>query len=77
MVQMLKEELSNQPLRHTNWQSSIKESLLSPDEKENLKILKDYALMVWELNKKLLEGVLARCLSPGESTKRLKEVHEK
>ena len=77
VVQMLKEELSNQPLGHTNWQSSIKEALLSPDEKENLKILKDYALMVWELNKKLLEGVLARCLSPGESTKRLKEVHEK
>ena len=42
-----------------------------------MKILKDYALMVGEFYKKLPGGVLARCLSPGESTKRLKEVHEK
>ena len=40
-------------------------------------MLKDYALMVGKLYKKLPGGVLARCLSPGESTKRLKEVHEK
>ena len=77
VVQMLKEELFDQPLGHTDWRSSIKEALLSPDEKVHLKILKDYALMVGELYKKLPRGVLARCLSPGESTKQLKEVHEK
>ena len=77
VVQMLKEEFSDQPLGHTDWRSSIKEALLSPDEKDHLKILKDYALMVGELYKMLPKGVLARCLSPGESTKRLKEVHEK
>ena len=42
-----------------------------------MKILKDYALMAGELYKKLPGGVLARCLSPGEPIKRLKEVHEK
>ena len=69
MVQMLKEEFSDQPLGHTDRRSSIKEALLSPDEKDYLKVLKDYALTAEELYKKLPGGVLARCLSPGESTK--------
>ena len=77
VVQMLKEEFFDQPLGHTDWRSSIKEALLSSDEKDYLKVLKDYALMAGELYKKLPGGVLARCLSPGKSTKRLKEVHEK
>ena len=67
---MLKEEFSDQPLRQTNWQSSIKEALLSPSEKDLLKILKDYALMAGELYKKLPGGVLARCLSPSEEIRR-------
>ena len=74
---MLKEELSDQPLGQTDWPSSIIEALLSPGENDHLKILKSCALMAGELYKKLPGGVLARCLSPGESTKRLKEVHEK
>ena len=69
VVQMLKEEFSDQPLGQTNWRSSIKEALLSPSEKDLLKILKDYALMAGELYKKLPGGVLARCLNPSESTK--------
>ena len=69
MVQMQKEEFSDQPLGHTDWRSSIKETLLSTDEKDHLKVLKDYALMVGELYKKLPGGVLPRCLSLGESTK--------
>ena len=69
VVQMLKEKLSDQPLGQTDWRSSIKEALLSPGEKDHLKILKDYALMAGELYKKLLGGVLAKCLSLGESTK--------
>ena len=77
IVQMLKEELSDQPLGQTDWRSSIKEALLSPGEKDHLKILEDYALMEGELYKKLPRGVLAGCLSPGESIKQLKEVHEK
>ena len=74
---MLKEEFSDQLLGQTDWRSSIKEALLSSDEKDHLKVLKDYALMAGELYKKLPGGVLARCLSTSESTKRSKEVHEK
>ena len=77
VVQMLKEEFFDQPLEQTDWQSSLKKALLSLDEKDHLKVLKDYTLMVGELFKKLHGGVLARCLSLGESTKRLKEIHEK
>jgi len=77
VIQMLKEEFFDQPLGQKDWRSSIKEALLSPDEKNHLRVLKDYALMVGKLYKKLPGGVLARCLSPGESIKRLKEVHKK
>ena len=77
MVQLRKEEFFDQSLGQTDWRSSIKAALLSPGEKDHLKILKDYALMAGELYKKLPGGVLARCLSLGESIKRLKEVHEK
>ena len=67
----------DQPLGQTDWRSFIKKALLSLSEKDYSKILKDYALMAGESYKKLPGGVLARCLSPGESTKQLKEVHEK
>nr|POF26996.1 hypothetical protein CFP56_40362 [Quercus suber] len=77
VVQILKEEFFDQLLGQTDWQSPHKEALLSLDEKDHLKELKDYALMAGDLYKKLPGGVLARCLNPGESTKRLKEVHEK
>ena len=70
VVQMLKEEFSDQLLGQTDWRSSIKEALLSPDEKDHLKVLKDYALMAGELYKKLPGGVLARCLSPSEEIRR-------
>ena len=52
IVQMLKEESFDQSLEQTDWRSSLKEELLSPDEKNHLKVLKDYALMVGELYKK-------------------------
>ena len=52
VVQMLKDEFFDQPLEQTDWQSSFKEALLSPDMKDHLKVLKDYALMVGELYKK-------------------------
>ncbi|XP_030924619.1 uncharacterized protein LOC115951584 [Quercus lobata] len=77
VIQMLKKEFFDQLLEQTDWQSSLKEALLSLDEKDHLKVLKDYTLMAGELYKNHPGGVLARCLSPDESTKQLKEVHEK
>ena len=74
---MLKEEFFDQSLGQTDWQSPLKEALISLDEKDHLKVLKDYALVARELYRKLPGGVLARCLSLGESIKQLKEVYEK
>ena len=69
VIQMLKEEFFDQSLEQKNWQSSLKEALLSPDEKDHLKVLKDYTIMAGKLYIKHPGGVLVRCLSPDESTK--------
>ena len=76
-IQVLKEELFGQPLDQADWRSPIKEALLSPSNKEQLKCFKDYTLVAGELYRKFLGGVLARCLSLSKSSKRLREVHEK
>ena len=76
-IQVLKEEFFSQPLDQANWWSPIKEALLSPSRKEQLKCLKGYTLVAGELYRRFSRGVLARCLSLSESSKQLGEVHEK
>ena len=76
-IQVLKEEFFGQPLDQADWQLTVKEVLLSPSSKEQLKCFKDYTLVVGELYRKFSRRVLARCLSPKESCKRLIELHEK
>ena len=76
-IQVLKEEFFGWPLDQADWRSPVKEVLSSPSSKEQLKCFKDYTLVVGELYRKFPGGVLARCLSLGESCKRLREVHEK
>ena len=43
----------------------------------DLKTLKDYVLIVGDLYRRLLGGVLARCVSLQEAAKKLTEVHKK
>ena len=76
-IQVLKKEFSRQPLDQADWRLLVKEVLLSPSIKEQLKCFKDYTLVGGELYRKFPGGVLARCLSLRESCKRLREVHEK
>ena len=76
-IQVLKEEFFGRPLDQANWWSPVKEVLLSPSSKEQLKYFKDYTLVAREFYRKFPRGVLARCLSLTESCKRLREVHEK
>nr|POF07898.1 hypothetical protein CFP56_27478 [Quercus suber] len=45
VIQMMKEEFFDQPLEQTDRRSSLKETLLSLDKKDHLKVLKDYTLM--------------------------------
>ena len=65
------------PLDQADWRSPVKEVLLSPLSKEQLKCFKDYTLVAGELYRKFSRGVLARCLSLRECRKQLREVHEK
>ena len=76
-IQGLKEEFFGRPLDQADWRSPVKEVLLSPLSKEQLKCFKDYTLVAGELYRKFSGGVLARCLGLSESGKRLREVHEK
>ena len=51
-IQVLKEEFFGQPLDQADWQLTVKEVLLSPSSKEQLKCFKDYTLVVGELYRK-------------------------
>ena len=62
-IQVLKEEFFGWPLDQADWRSPVKEVLLSPSSKEQLKRFKDYTLVAGELYRKFPGGVLARCLS--------------
>jgi len=42
-----------------------------------LKALKDYALVRGELYRRMLGGVLSRCVRQEEAQRKLKEVHDK
>ena len=68
-IQVLKEEFFRWPLDQTDWRSPVKEVLLSPSSKEQLKYFKDYTLVAGELYRKFPRGVLARCLSLRKSCK--------
>ena len=68
-IQVLKEEFFGQPLDQADWQTLVKEALLSPSSKEQLKCFKDYTLVAGELYIKFPRGVLARCLGLSESGK--------
>ena len=69
VVQVLKEEFFSQTLDQVDWRSLIKEALLSPSGKGQLKCFKDYTLVAGELYKKFPGGILARCSSLSESSK--------
>jgi hypothetical protein len=50
---------------------------MSPEGVVDLKTLRDYVLIAGDLYHRLPGGVLARCVSLREATKKLTEVHEK
>ena len=62
VIQVLKEEFLGQPLNQADWQSPIKEALLSPSSKEQLKCFKDYTLVAGEVIQKIPERSLGKVL---------------
>uniref|UniRef100_A0A2N9FKV6 Integrase catalytic domain-containing protein n=1 Tax=Fagus sylvatica TaxID=28930 RepID=A0A2N9FKV6_FAGSY len=66
-----------QNLDAEDWRTPIKAKLMSPEGVADLKVLKDYVLIVGDLYRRLPGGVLARCVNLQEAAKKLIEVHEK
>ena len=50
---------------------------MSPEGVADLKVLKDYVLIIGDLYRRLPGGVLARCVNLQETAKKLTEVHER
>ena len=61
-ILVLKEEFFDQPLNQADWQSLIKEALLSLSGKGQLKCFKDYTLVARELYKKFWGRSLGKVL---------------
>jgi ribonuclease HI len=77
ITDLLKEEFEEQYLDAEDWRTSIKAKLVSHEGVADLKTLKDYVLIAGDLYRRLLGGVLARCVSLQEVVRKLTEVHEK
>ena len=77
IIDLLKEEFEEQLLDTEDWRTPIKAKLMSLKGVADLKTLKDYVLIASDLYRRLLGGVLARCVNLREATRKLIEVHEK
>uniref|UniRef100_A0A2N9IR83 Integrase catalytic domain-containing protein n=1 Tax=Fagus sylvatica TaxID=28930 RepID=A0A2N9IR83_FAGSY len=77
ITDLLKEKFKEQNLDAEDWWTPIKAKLMSPEGVADLKVLKDYVLIVGDLYRRLPGGVLARCVNLQEAAKKLTEVHDR
>ena len=77
ITDLLKEEYEEQHLDQEDWRTLLKSKLMSPEGVVDRKVLKDFVLISGDLYRRLPGGVLARCVSLQEGTRKLEEVHEK
>jgi ribonuclease HI len=77
ITDLLREEYEQQDPDKEDWRTPLKSKLMSPKDVADLKALKDFVLISGDLYRRLPGGILARCVSPQEGTKKLQEVHEK
>uniref|UniRef100_A0A2N9I8L2 RNA-directed DNA polymerase n=1 Tax=Fagus sylvatica TaxID=28930 RepID=A0A2N9I8L2_FAGSY len=77
ITDLLREEYEQQDPDKEDWRTPLKSKLVSPKDVADLKALKDFVLISGDLYRRLPGGILARCVSPQEGTKKLQEVHEK
>ena len=77
ITDLLKEKFEKQYLNAEDWRTRIKAKLMSLEGVAELKTLKDYVLIVGDLYRRLLGGVLARCVSLQKVARKLIEVHGK
>uniref|UniRef100_A0A2N9JB12 RNA-directed DNA polymerase n=1 Tax=Fagus sylvatica TaxID=28930 RepID=A0A2N9JB12_FAGSY len=77
ITELLKEEYGEGNSDKEDWRAPLKSKLMSPKDVADLKALKDFVLISGDLYRRLPGGILARCVSHQEGTKKLQEVHEK
>ena len=77
IIDLLREEYEEQDRGREDWRTPLKSKLISPEGVADLKVLKDFVLISGDLYRRLPGGILARCISLQEGTRKLQEVHEK
>uniref|UniRef100_A0A2N9GSF0 RNA-directed DNA polymerase n=1 Tax=Fagus sylvatica TaxID=28930 RepID=A0A2N9GSF0_FAGSY len=77
ITDLLREEYEERDRDKEDWRTPLKNKLMSPKDVADLKALKDFVLISGDLYRRLPGGILARCVSLQEGTKKLQEVHEK
>ena len=58
-----------------DWRSEIKEKMKEAGPRGSIKELRDYTLIEGELYRRLLGGILSRCINEKEGKLRLEELH--
>ena len=76
IIEMLKERFQEEQCEG-DWWIPIKEALMKEEDTAELKLLKDYALVMGELYRRMLGGVLSRYVEQEEAQRKLKKVHDK
>ena len=75
-MEMLKERFREEHCEE-DLRIHIKEALMEEEDMTELKALKDYALVKGGLYRRMLGGVLSRCVGREEAQRKLKEVHNR
>ncbi|XP_075670330.1 uncharacterized protein LOC142640120 [Castanea sativa] len=76
IIEVLKENFQEEQCEE-DWRNPIREVLIREGEPAELKALKDYTLVGGELYRRMLGGILSRCIGQQEAQRKLKEMHEK
>ena len=61
--------------KQKDWRDEIKRNIGKLEHERSIKELKDYTLIEGELYKRLLGGILSRCINEKERNMRLVELH--
>ena len=61
--------------RQWDWRSEVKEKMKEVGPGGSIKELKEYALIEWELYRRLPRGILSRCINEKEGKLRLEKLH--
>ena len=74
IITILKRMFPEEP-EQQDWRSGVKEKMKETRHGGSIKELKDYTLIEGELYRRLLGGILSKCISEKKGKLRLEELH--